>query len=154
MPTKNPAIARCLPACWIDNGISSCKERKAMIPATAANVRSITSFDMLVGNKIPRTTTATGSASPEMKAHLNPVQRDPVAKYTGSATATPSGILCSAIWQEKQQASHCVIHILLKRTEACRWMSMKKEFRRKRMIARKTLVCSTKTAKQEIITAN
>mmetsp|Transcript_9162 Transcript_9162/g.33596 ORF Transcript_9162/g.33596 Transcript_9162/m.33596 type:complete len:369 (-) Transcript_9162:21-1127(-) len=35
------------------------------------------------------------SVSPERKAHMNPLRREPVAKYTGTATQAPSGMLCS-----------------------------------------------------------
>lgn len=45
--------------------------------------------------------TASGSANPDNAAYLKPSHLLFVAKYTGRATATPSGILCSAIANAK-----------------------------------------------------
>jgi hypothetical protein len=50
-----------------------------------------------LGSSSAITTTASGSASPDAAAVLKPRRRLPVAKYTGSATATPSGMLCNAM---------------------------------------------------------
>ena len=42
-------------------------------------------------------TAPTGSANAETNVHRKAFNRFPVAKYTGAATAIPSGMLCKAI---------------------------------------------------------
>ena len=45
-----------------------------------------------------------GSASPETNDQKNAFLREPVAKYTGTATAMPSGILCRAMARVTERA--------------------------------------------------
>ena len=68
-----------------------------MIPATTAKIQFIISGDMK-GNRIKYPANApTGSANPERNEYQKAFFRLCVAKYTGTDTAIPSGMLCIAI---------------------------------------------------------
>ena len=53
--------------------------------------------DRVSAKALGLTTLCAEAGGPDRKAYLKPSHRDLVAKYTGNATATPSGTLCSAI---------------------------------------------------------
>ncbi|GIL51577.1 hypothetical protein Vafri_7541, partial [Volvox africanus] len=107
IPRNNDNTARCRPACSNASGSSSEIERNAMIPPTAASSFSTSWRSTFEGKNRARTTTASGSARPDTAAYRKPRVRLPVAKYTGSATATPSGTLCSAMAKASEAPTAC-----------------------------------------------